>query len=77
LAFDDEVHDYSVREATQEEIEAFVSGYEDGYDAAKVMFVLDSIMSGENVSIDSLDTDEKFGDIVKDIKIDNETEDGK
>jgi hypothetical protein len=34
-------------------------------------------MNGENVSIDSLDTDEKFGDIVKDIKIDNETEDGK
>lgn len=77
LAFDDEINEYTVREATTEEVEAFVAGYEDGYDAAKVMFVLDTIINGENISIESLQTDEKFGEIIKDIKIENENEDDK
>jgi hypothetical protein len=77
LAFDDEVHEYEVREASIEEVEAYVSGYEAGYDSAKVMFVLDTIINGENVSIDSLETDEKFGEIIKDIKIEKNNEDDK
>lgn len=74
LAFDDDITEYTVREATIEEVEAFVSGYEQGYDAAKVMFVLDTIMNGANVPIDGLETDEKFGEIIKDIKINPEEE---
>jgi len=77
LAFDGDIHEYTVREATTEEVEAYVSGYESGYDAAKVMFVLDAIISGQEITIDSLATDEQFGEIIKDIKIDNENEDNK
>lgn len=72
LAFDGDIHEYTVREASTEEVEAFVSGYESGYDAAKVMFVLDAIINGEEVSIESLATDEQFGEIIKDIKLDDE-----
>lgn len=75
LAFDEDINEYTVREATTEEVEAFVSGYEQGYDSAKVMFVLDTIMNGANVPIDGLETDEKFGEIIKDIKIDNNNDD--
>lgn len=77
LAFDEDINEYTVREATTEEVEAYVSGYEAGYDSAKVMFVLDAIIGGQEITIDSLATDEKFGEIIKDIKIDNENEDDK
>jgi len=72
LAFDEEVDEYTVREATQVEIEAFVAGYDDGYDSAKAMYFLETVSKGDFVSVDISDlsdTDEQFDEIVKDINL--------
>jgi hypothetical protein len=46
--------DFRVREATIEEIEAYVRGYEDGYDSGVVTERLHSIDDSHSVSIDDL-----------------------
>jgi hypothetical protein len=46
--------DFKVREATIEEIEAYVRGYEDGYDSGVVTERLSKTERGSNISIDDL-----------------------
>lgn len=77
LAFDEEISEYTVREATQVEIEAFVAGYDNGYDSAKALYFIENISKDNwvEVSLSDLDPeDDKFDEIVKDINLDTNPE---
>lgn len=47
--------DFVVREATKEEIEAYVAGYEDGYDIAIINTRLEDLDLGAAIPIEDLD----------------------
>lgn len=75
LPDDEDLESYSIREASQEEVEAYVSGYEAASDAYRAIGVLDAIINGKHISIsdpDVAETDEKFDAIVKDLNINTE-----
>lgn len=47
--------DFVVREATREEMEAYVAGYEDGYDIAVINLRLEDLDLGAAIPIEDLD----------------------
>jgi hypothetical protein len=47
--------DFIIREATQEEMEAYVAGYEDGYDIAIISTRLEDLDAGIELDIEELD----------------------
>lgn len=47
--------DFVVREATREEMEAYVAGYEDGYDIAIINTRLEDLDAGLEIDIEDLD----------------------
>lgn len=46
--------DFTVREASKEEMEAYVAGYEDGYDIAIVTSRLEDLEAGMEIDINDL-----------------------
>ena len=59
------------------EIEAFVAGYDDGYDSAKALFFIENVSQDNWVKAAASDLEpenNKFDEIVKDINLDIDTE---
>lgn len=50
--------DFKIREATIEEMEAYVAGYEDGYDIAIISTRLEDLNAGLELDIEDLDKED-------------------